>query len=139
VTSTGAETAHWVEPGTGRSYPLSFWAYRRAREAQEKALPRHRTLGPEIDLYIWRRWQAPPTTEVDVVLAFRPGVSPRIQRIVNEVLRAIRRGRSAPEAIRQVARRFGLRGARARACIGDAITYERRTRRDSTRAPRLNC
>jgi hypothetical protein len=130
VTSAGPDTEHWVEPGTHRMYPLSYWAYRRTREAQEKSPPRHCTLGPEVDRYIWRRWRGPAVSELDVVLTFRPGASPRIQRIVGEVLRAIRRGRPAREAIRRVARRFGLRNAHARAFITDAIAYEMRARVD---------
>jgi hypothetical protein len=130
VTSAGPDTEHWVEPGTHRTYPLSYWAYRRTREAQEKSPPRHCTLGPEVDRYVWHRWRGPAASELDVVLTFRPGVSPRIQRIVGEVLRAIRRGQPAREAIRRVARRFGLRHAHARAFITDAIAYEMRARVD---------
>jgi len=130
VPSTGHDTEHWVEPGTNRTYPLSYWAYRRTREAQEKSPARHCTLGPEVDRYVWRRWRGPAASELHVVLTFRPGASPRIQRIVGEVLRAIRRGQPAGDAIRRVARRFGLRNAHARAFITDAIAYEVRARVD---------
>ena len=47
---------------------------------------------------------------------------------MSEVLRAIRRGRPAPDAIRQVARRFGLRHAHARAFITAGIGFEIRSR-----------
>src|SRR5262245_38640437 len=108
-----ATTDYWVEPGTRVAYPTSYWAYRRTREAEEKPPPRHRGFGPEIDRYISRRWRGPVAADVDVVLSFRPEASPRVQRMVGEVLRAIRRGRPAGEAIRHVARRFGLRAAHA--------------------------
>jgi hypothetical protein len=55
-----------------------------------------------------------------------------VQRIVAEVLRAIRRGRPADDAIRRVARRFGLRQANARAFITAGINYELRARQDLT-------
>jgi len=110
---------------------LSFSAYRRTREAQEKFPPRHRGLGPEIDRYVWRRWQRSPAETVDVVLTFRPGTSPRVQRIVGEVLRAIRRGQPATDAIHQVARRFGLRHANARAFISAGLRFEMLPRHDA--------
>jgi hypothetical protein len=46
--------------------------------------------------------------------------------MVAEVLSGIRRGRSASQAIRDVARRFSLRHGRARAFISTNITLERR-------------
>jgi len=116
----------WVEPGTLVTYPIAYGAYRRAREAQEKTPARHRGLGPEVDRHVWRRWSLPAAADVDVVLTFRPGASPRVQRIVSEVLRSIRRGRPAGDAIRHVARRFGLRHSHARAFITDAIALETR-------------
>ena len=121
----------WIEPRTHLAYPLSFTAYRRTREAQEKSPPRHRGLGPEIDRYIWRRWQRSPAENVEVVLTFRPGTSPRVQRIVGEVLRAIRRGRPAADAIHHVARRFGLRYANARAFISAGLRFEMLPRHDA--------
>ena len=121
----------WIEPRTHLAYPLSFTAYRRTREAQEKSPPRHRGLGPEIDRYVWRRWQRPPAENVEVVLTFRPGTSPRVQRIVGEVLRAIRRGRPAADAIHHVARRFGLRYANARAFISAGLRFEMLPRHDA--------
>ena len=121
----------WIEPRTHLAYPLSFSAYRRTREAQEKFPPRHRGLGPEIDRYVWRRWQRSPAETVDVVLTFRPGTSPRVQRIVGEVLRAIRRGQPATDAIHQVARRFGLRHANARAFISAGLRFEMLPRHDA--------
>ena len=129
--SHGTESEYWVEPRTLRTYPTSYQAYRRAREAQEKPPPRHCTLGAETDRHVWRHWQRPAVSEVDVVLSFHQGAPPRIQRLVSEVLRAIRRGHPAGEAIRQVARRFGLRHARARAFIKAGITFEMRMRHDS--------
>ena len=121
----------WIEPRTHLAYPLSFSAYRRTREAQEKFPPRHRGLGPEIDRYVWRRWQRSPAETVDVVLTFRPGTSPRVQRIVGEVLRAIRRGQPATDAIHQVARRFGLRHANACAFISAGLRFEMLPRHDA--------
>src|SRR5262250_1032508 len=126
-----AESSYWVEPSTHMVYPMSYQAYRRTREAQEKPPPRHCTLGAAIDRHVWRQWQRPAVSEVDVILAFRQGAPPRVQRLVGEVLRAIRRGRPAREAIRQVARRFGLRHTRARAFITAGITFETRARQDS--------
>jgi hypothetical protein len=116
----------WVEPGTSVLYPTAYGAYRRAREAQEKTPARHCGLGPEVDRHVWRRWQMPAAGDVDVVLTVRPEASPRVQRIVSEVLRSIRRGRPAGDAIRRVARRFGLRQSHARAFITDAIGFETR-------------
>jgi len=125
-----SDAVFWVEPGTHDEYPMSYFAYRRTREAQERAAPRHRGLGPDIDRYLARRWRSGPALDVDVVLTIREGVSPRVRRIVAEVLRAIRRGRRAKDAVRHVARRFGLRPARARAFISSAIDFEIRVRRD---------
>jgi len=127
-----ADAAFWVEPGTHDQYPTSYFAYRRRREAQERAAPRHRALGPDIDRYLARRWRSGPALDVDdVVLTIRRGASPRVRRLVAEILRAIRRGRRANDAVRHVARRFGLRHARARAIITTAIDFEIRARRDS--------
>jgi hypothetical protein len=126
--------AFWVEPGTHQEYPMSYLAYRRAREAQEKRPPRHRSFGPEVDRYLSRRWRDIPVLDVDVVLTFRPGTTPRLRRIVAEVLRAIRRGRPAGDAIRHVARRFGLRHARAFALITAGIDFEVLSRHAEVRA-----
>jgi hypothetical protein len=120
----------WVDPGTRLAYPTAYDDYRRTREAQEKWASRHCALGAEVDRHIWRCWWHPVTSEVDVVLTFRHGVSPRVQRIVGEVLRAIGRGSPASDAIRHVARRFGLRHGQARAFITDAIGFELRTVRN---------
>jgi len=46
--------------------------------------------------------------------------------MVDEVLRAIARGVPASDAIRHVARRFGLRHGQARTFIMDAIGFELR-------------
>jgi hypothetical protein len=117
----------WVEPETGRSYPLSYPAYRRTREAEERFPPRHRSLGPDVDYYAWRRWRDSSAPEVEVFLTLRPDTPPRLRRIVSAILRAIRRGEPAGDAVRHVARRFGLRHARARALITSCVGYELRT------------
>jgi hypothetical protein len=122
----------WIEPQTGVTYPTSYGEYRRTREAQEKALARHRGLGPEVDRKVWQHWRRRWEPDVDVVLTFRTGASPRVQRLVAEVLRAIRRGRPAGEAIRHVARRFGLRHGQAHAFISAAIAFELRVHGDQS-------
>ena len=131
MSESSLQTASWIEPGTHREHPTSYLAYRRAREAQERTPARHCGLGPHVDRLLSRNWPA-RTSDIDVVLTFRPGLPPRVQRIVAEVLRAIRRGRPADDAIRRVARRFGLRHARARAFITAGIDYELRARQDLT-------
>jgi len=45
-------TDRWVEPGTAQCYPLSFGAYRRMREAEDKPLSRHRAFGQDIDHWL---------------------------------------------------------------------------------------
>lgn len=122
--SSSATIECWVEPGTSLIYPTAYKAYRRVREAQEKTPARHCALGAEVNRHVWRRWASRRDGDVDVVLTLRPSVSPRVQRIVSEVLRAIRRGRPAEDAIRHVARRFGLRHKHARAFISGAIAFE---------------
>jgi hypothetical protein len=87
--------AFWVDPGTHQEYPISYLAYRRAREAQEKTPPRHQGYGPKVDRYLARGWRDSPVPDVDILLTFRPDAPPRLRRIVSEVLRAIRRGRPA--------------------------------------------
>jgi hypothetical protein len=129
--SRRADAECWVDPGTRLAYPTVYAAYRRTRETQEKSPPRHCGLGREVDLYVWRRWQRPRAGDVDVVLTFRPGTSPRVQRIVGEVLRAIRRGQAAGNAIRRVARRFGLRHGHAHAFITAGIGFEIHIRHES--------
>jgi hypothetical protein len=121
----GTRNGCWIEPGTDDVYPIAYHAYRRKRESQDKRPARHRQLGPDIEHLVWRRWLA-TVSDVDIVLAVRPGAPPRIQRMVAEVLSGIRRGRSASQAIRDVARRFSLRHGRARAFISTNITLERR-------------
>jgi hypothetical protein len=125
------DAAYWVEPGTDNVYPLSYCAYQRTREAEEKAPPRHRSLGPDVDLYVWRRAFGPATAEMEVALTVRPDAPPRIRRIVGEVLLAIRRGRPAGDAIRHVSRRFGLRQTRTRAFITASIGFEVRLQQDA--------
>ena len=126
--NAACNTECWIEPDTRLAYPIAYGAYRRTREAQEKRPPRHRTLDPEIDRYVWRCWRRPVVADVDVVLTFRDGVSPRIQRIVGAVLREIGRGSPAAVAIRHAARRFGLRQGQARAFITAGIGFELRAR-----------
>jgi hypothetical protein len=46
--------------------------------------------------------------------------------MISEILRAIRRGRPAEEAIRQVSRRFGLRQARIHACLEASLGIQLR-------------
>jgi hypothetical protein len=123
--------AYWVEPGTDRVYPLSYCAYQRIRESEEKAPPRHRTLGPDVDHYVWRRGLGLVTPEVEVSLTVRPDAPPRVRRIVGAVLLAIRRGRPAGDAIRHVSRRFGLRQSRTRAFITASIDFEIRLQQDA--------
>jgi len=128
-------SAYWAEPETGQAYPLSFEAYRRAREAEERPLARHLTLGAALDRQVWDRWRLAPTPEVEVLLTIRADAPPRVRRIASEVLRAIRRGRPAGDAIRQVSSRFGLRQARARACLADCLGFQMRPVRDDGAAP----
>ncbi|HWC04922.1 MAG TPA: hypothetical protein VHF87_19390 [Methylomirabilota bacterium] len=111
------QTSCWAEPGTPNAYPLSYDAYRRVREAEEKPRPRHQALGAAVDQYVWSRWRLAPAPEVEVLLTVHHDAPPRIRRMAAEILRAIRRGRPADEAIRHVSRRFGLRQARTQACL----------------------
>jgi hypothetical protein len=115
--------AYWVEPGSDQAYPVAFEAYRRAREAEEKTPARHRTLGPDVDHYVWRQRHA-SREQVDVLLVVHPDAPHRIRRIVAEILRAIRRGVPAGEAIRDVGRRFGLRHARVRVFLAGCLGFE---------------
>ena len=117
----------WIDPGTNDVYPIAFGAYRRKRESQEKMPARHRQFGPDIDHLVWRQ-RLTSVSDVDIVLAVRPGTPPRIQRMVAEVLSRIGRGRPASQAIREVARRFSLRHGRARAFISSNIMLERHVR-----------
>ena len=114
----------WADPATQHTYPLSFEAYRRTRAAEEKPPPRHQGLGPAVDHHVWTRWRLAPTPEVEVLLTMRADAPARIRRIAAEILRVIRRGRPADEAIRHVSRRFGLRQARAQACLAACIGVE---------------
>jgi hypothetical protein len=114
---------YWIDPGTAQTYPVSFQAYRRTREAEERSPARHRTLGPDVDHYVWRRRHA-ARDPVDVLLVVRADAPYRIQRIVAEILRAIRRGEPAAEAIRLVGRRFGLRHARVRGFLAGCLGFK---------------
>lgn len=120
----------WVDPGTDLAYPTSYGEYRRAREAEEKTPARHRALGQDIDRLVWTRGSAQCSSR-EVCLIVRPDTPPRIQRIVAEVLRAIRRGEAVGPAIRYVARRFGLRPMRARALISGSLEIQLRPREDA--------
>lgn len=131
VTRPPAGSAYWVDPGTDQVYPLSYRAYRQTREAEEKTPPRHRTLGPDVDHYVWRRGLCPGTPEAEVSLTVRPDAPLRIRRMVAEVLRSIRRGQPAGDAIRHVSRRFGLAQTRARAFIIASIDFEVRPQQDA--------
>ena len=117
---------HWIEPASRIAYPTPFPAYRRMREAEERPPARHRMLAPDVDHYVWRTQGARADALFEVALEIRSDAPPRIRRLVVETLRAIRRGRPAGEAIRRVARRFGLRDTRARGCMRDWIEVERR-------------
>jgi hypothetical protein len=119
-------TASWADPGTLNTYPLSYEAYRRAREAEERPLPRHQLLGAAVDRHVWDRWRVPRAPEVEVQLIMHPDAPPRIRRMAAEILRAIRRGRPAEEAIRLVSRRFGLRQSRAQACLAACLGVQLR-------------
>ncbi len=125
-----AGIAYWVDPKTDAMYPLSYRAYRVAREAEEKRPPRHRGLGRDIDLYLWQRGLASPS-DTEVSLTVRRDAPIRIRRMVAEVLRSIRRGQAAGDAIRQVSRRFGLAQARARTFMTASIDFEVGPRRDA--------
>ena len=116
-------TGRWTEPGTAHWYPLSFAAYRRMREAEDKPQSRHRVFGQDIDHYLWRHRQR-PAADVDVLLTVREDTPPRIRRMIAEILGAIRRGHAADHAIRRVSRRFGLRPGRARALITPCLGFE---------------
>jgi hypothetical protein len=119
-----AESTYWIEPDTGDAYPVEYPAYRHKRETQDRWPPRHRLLTPDVDHLVWQRAAAAP--DVEVVITIRPGTPHRVRRLVAETLRAIRRGRSATDAIRRVARRFGLRHGRARDFISAGVSFERR-------------
>jgi hypothetical protein len=116
--------ACWAEPGTQQTYPLSYEAYRRVREAEEKPLRRHQPLGIAADHYVWERWRVRHSPDVEVGLTMRADAPPRIRRMVAEILRAIRRGRPADEAIRHVSRRFGLRQTRVHACLAACLDVQ---------------
>jgi hypothetical protein len=124
VTGPPTGSAHWVDPGTDQVYPLSYRAYRQAREAEERMPSRHRTLGPDVDYNVWRRGLSPGAPEAEVSLNVRPNAPPRIRRMIAEVLRSIRRGQPAAEAIRDVSRRFGLAQSRVRAFITASIDFQ---------------
>ena len=113
----------WVEPHTHVPYPQEYEEYRRVRETEERWPPRHRTFAPDVDRYVWE-WCQSASCESEVVMSFASETSPRVRRLVGDVLRAIARGRPASEAIRDAARRFGLRPGQARAFIAAGITYE---------------
>jgi hypothetical protein len=131
VVEAAGASAYWVDPGTDQIYPLSFYAYRRTREAEEKVPARHRTLGADVDYYLWQRGLRPTTPEMEVSLTVRPEAPLRVRRMVAEVLRSIRRGRPAGDAIRRVSQRFGLAQTRVRAFLTASIDFEVRPRTDA--------
>lgn len=114
---------HWIEPRTRHAYPVRYDAYRRMRETQERPLAGHRGLGPDVDHYVWHRWGPGRAPDVEILLTLREDTPARIRRLVGEILRAIRRGRPAADAIREVSRRFGLRPARTRACLAACLGF----------------
>jgi hypothetical protein len=122
---------YWIDPRTSHVYPLTFAAYRREREAEERPLRAHRTLGPDVDWHVWQRWGDTRSADVEILLTVRPDTSPRIRRLVAEVLRGIRRGRSAADAMRQVSRRFSLPPRRMRACLAACLGFTARARGDA--------
>jgi hypothetical protein len=132
--SGGQHYGHWVDPRSHHSYPLTFEAYRRHREAEERPLSRHRRLGPDVDGYVWRRWGNIRSADVEILLTLRADTSPRLRRLVAETLRIIRRGSSASEAIRRVSRRFRLRQAHTRACLAACVGFMTRSRGHATSA-----
>jgi hypothetical protein len=125
---------YWVEPRSHHIYPLAFDAYRRHREAEERPLSRHRGLSPAVDSYVWRRWGNMRSTDVEILLTLRADTSPRIRRLVAEILRVIRRGISAREAIRRVSRRFRLRPTHTRARQAACVGFTTRSRGDAISA-----
>jgi hypothetical protein len=125
---------YWVEPGTRRIYPLAFKAYRRCREAEERPRSGHRGLGPSVDSYVWRRWGNMNSPRVEILLTLRAETSPRVRRLAAEILRVIRRGRTAREAIRRISRRFGLRQAQTRAHLAACVGFTTRSRGDTISA-----
>ena len=125
--------SHWVDPGTDCMYPLAYGAYRRAREAEERSPARHRRFGPEIDKYLWQHARSLSATDIEVLFTVRRDTPPRIRRIIAEVLRAIRQGESAPDAIGHISRRFRLRRMRARALIASCIGFEIQSTQDAPR------
>jgi hypothetical protein len=121
----------WIEPCTGKSYPLAFEAYRRQRETEERPHRAHRTMGPDVDEYVWRRWGNERSNDVEVEMTLRPNTPPRIRRLIGEVLRGIRRGATAAFVIQQVSTRFKLRQARMRACLAACLGITKRARGDA--------
>ena len=122
-TPARGEERYWVEPHTGQAYPVAFEAYRRRREAEERPPSRQRGLGPDVDCYVWRRWGNRQSADVEVLLTLRDGTSPRIRCLFTQILCAIRRGRSARDAIRRVSRRFGLRERQTRSCLAGCMAF----------------
>lgn len=122
---------YWVEPRTRHTYPLAFEAYRRRREAEERPPSGHRGLGPDVDGYVWRRWGNTCSADVEIHLTLRAGTSPRIRRLVAEILRVIQHGHSANDAIQRVSRRFGLRQTQTRSCLAASLGFTTYPRGDA--------
>jgi len=118
--SSASSEAGWREPATHGVYPFAFEAYRARREREERWPARHQRLGTQVDREQWRRWVGgvPLVVEFEV----QPTAPPRIQRVIGEILRAIRHGASANEAIRAASRRLRVRPGRVRAWIAAHVT-----------------
>jgi hypothetical protein len=93
-------------------YPFAFEAYRARREREERWPPRHQRLGAQVDREQWRHWALPGPVVVELIV--RSTAPPRIQRTIGEILRAIRHGASANQAIRAASRRLRVKPMRVR-------------------------
>lgn len=113
------EPGEWVEPTTRNAYPLAFEAYRQKREREERWPSRHERLGHQVERHQWQQWTTGP--QIAVTLAMRPTAPPRIQRVIREILRAIRNGRSANQAIHQASQRLRVKSFRVRSWIAAHI------------------
>jgi hypothetical protein len=126
-----APVTYWKEPQTQQTYPTSYPAYRRVREAEDRWPPRHRRLASDVDLYVSRHWRPSVEPRGNVRLAMRPDAPLRVRRIVRVILGAIRRGEPADAAIRRVSRQFGLRHARARTLLTACLHVELQSAADA--------
>jgi hypothetical protein len=120
------ESLGWREPRSHTVYPFGFEAYRRAREREERWPARHQRLGHQVDRQQWREWTSRPASTA-VALEIAHKVPPRIHRVIGAVLRSIRHGQSADQAIRQVSRRLRVKPFRVRAWIAANVQCRRRS------------